>query len=201
MMKKSISMLVLVGILFPTILCSQIMLNEQKSQPQKMSRSQARITLLKSIALPGWGEHSLGYNTRGYAFQGAEMLSWAAFAAFTFFGNAQEKTMRAFAAEHAGIDPTNKDKNYFADIGSYEDIYKYNAAMYRNRSVSLVYADREKYYWSWDSKDNRQEFDDLRYRSGIYLRNASLAATALLINRIVSVIDIMSLTSGRIEDS
>lgn len=187
-------------ILIPALLFSQSK-TTQPSDSFQLSRNQARLTLVKSIVLPGWGEHSLGYHTRGFALQGSELLCWAAYAAFTFIGEARKKDMKAFAAEHAGVEPGDKNKEYFADISKYDNIYQYNEAMYRNRSISLVYSNADKYYWDWDNEDNRKDFDNIRFDSGVYLRNATLATTALIINRLVSVIDIMSLTGGKIKES
>jgi len=200
-MNKNLLFLILIGIMIPSLLFSQIEKSDTLQESFTLKRSEARVVFLKSIVLPGWGEHSLGYNRRGYTFQGAELMCWAAYAAFTYIGRAKKKDMKAFAAEHASINPSNKNKDYFADISSYDNIHQYNEAMYRNRSVNLVYSNLDKYYWDWDSENSRKDFDDLRYNSGIYLRNATLATTALVINRLISVIDIMSLTSGKIEDS
>lgn len=199
-MSRKIGVVILMlGVLVPAILFSQNTTTRPLQEEFQLTRNEARLTLLKSLVLPGWGEHSLGYNKRGYIFQGAELLCWTTYAAFIFLGKSKTKDMKAFAAEYAGVDPAGKDKDYFADIGKYDDIYQYNDARYRNRDLTLVYSDLDKYYWNWESEEKRKEFDDLRFNSGIHMRNATLATTALIINRVVSVLDIMSITSGHIE--
>jgi len=164
-----------------------------------LSLGEARITLLKSIVLPGWGEHSLGHKTRGYLFNGTELGIWVSWAAFQLQGAALYNDMQAYAAEHAGVDISGKDEVYFTDIGNYNTIYEYNDQKLRYRQSMAVYPTTEDYVWAWDTENSREEFDDIRIRQARVLRNAGFALTGLVINRLVSIFDVMLLTRGRVE--
>ncbi len=166
-----------------------------------LSVGEARLTLLKSLALPGWGEHSLGYQTRAYGFNGAELLGWITYAVLQIYAQGLEKDMVTYAVKHAGIDPSGKDDAYLTDIGNYQDIYAYNDQKLRYRQTNLVYPDTEAHYWSWDSEKSRKHFDDKRYYTALMYRNASFALTALVVNRIISMIDVIALTKDRVVQS
>lgn len=171
----------------------------QKKEDKVYSVGETRLILMKSIILPGWGEHSLGHHKRGYAFNTSEMAGWLAFAAFTIYSTQTKDDMKAFAADHAGVNPSGKSNQYFTDIGNYMSIYDYNEQKRRYRQVNYIYDDEDK-YWAWDSKANKNKFDKMRLNSRIAKRNASLVVTALVLNRLLSVIDIASLTKGKIEN-
>ncbi|MCK4447141.1 MAG: hypothetical protein KAW56_08665, partial [Candidatus Marinimicrobia bacterium] len=81
----------------------------------KLSIFQARILLLKSIVLPGWGEHSLNCHKRGYGFNSSELIFWITYVAFQFHAGSMNDNMRAYAAQHAEVNPANKDDYYFKD--------------------------------------------------------------------------------------
>jgi hypothetical protein len=160
---------------------------------------ETRIVLLKSLILPGWGEHSLGYHKRGLAFNTAELVGWLGYAAFTLYSGQTRDDMKAFASDHAGINPAGKDNQYFTDIGNYMNIHDYNEQKRRYRQIEYIY-DEERMFWAWDSKENKQEFDDMRLNSRLAKRNASLVVSALVLNRLISVIDIATITKGKVEN-
>ena len=160
--------------------------------------SKARITLLKSLIVPGWGEHSLGFNKRGYIFNSSDIFLWITYAALRMQANALDKNMLAYATLHAGISPGVKDAVFYTDIGNYNTIYEYNEQKLRYRQVSAVYDESGEYFWAWDSESSRKEFDEIRLKGGVMKRNASFIVGALVVNRIISVFDIIVLTRGKI---
>jgi hypothetical protein len=165
----------------------------------KIPVSQARTLLLKSLILPGWGEHSLQYQKRGYVLNSTELSLWLGYAVLTFYGRSVEKDMKAYAATHAGIDPKGKDEYYFTDIGNYLNLYDYNDQKLRYRQFANLYPETGEYFWAWDSEDSREKFDQKRIDSRQAFQAASFVLGGLIINRIVSMIDIIALTKDRLE--
>lgn len=161
--------------------------------------NETRMFVVKSLVLPGWGEHSLGNHKRGYIFNSTELLGWISYAAFTLYSNQTKDDMKAFAADHADVDVSGKNSQYWTDIGNYMNIYDYNDQKARYRQVDYLYDVDEK-YWAWDSESNKNKFDDMRLNSRIAKRNASMVASALILNRLLSVIDIAFLTKNRVEN-
>jgi len=192
---------VIVGIVFLTNLTFpqiKTVADSSAALPQ-LSVQQARKTFLKSLVLPGWGEHGLGNHRRGYGFNSAEILGWIAYAAFQIQGRTLKENMKTYAAEHAGVYPNGKDDYYFTDIGNYMNIFEYNEQKLRYRQYAALYPENAKYYWAWDTENSRKKFDRIRVSSSTAFRNSSFAVGALVANRIVSVIDIMILTKNRVE--
>lgn len=165
----------------------------------KLSLKEARAILFKSLILPGWGEHSIDHHTRAYVMNGTELGLWVSYALFHLSGRSLERDMKAYAAVHAGINPAGKDLFYFTDMGNYMNLYEYNDQKLRNRQSIYLYPDDEEYFWAWDSDDARREFDEQRIRSQELLQMATFALGGLVLNRIVSVIDIIILTKDRVD--
>lgn len=165
----------------------------------KLTQAQARRLLLQSVIIPGWGERSLNYVRRSYGFNASEIALWVTYLAFEYYGNAVASDMKAYAASHAGVNPSGKDEYYFTDIGNYTNIYEYNEQKLRDRSVDLLYPLTGDYYWAWDSESSRKSFDKLRIRSATAIRNATFAVGGLVANRIISMLDIMILTRNRLD--
>ena len=168
------------------------------SLPQ-LTQSQARLLLLKSAVLPGWGERSLNYVERSHYFNASEIALWVTYFAFYWYGNAVTADMEAYAATHAGVNPDGKDQYYFTDIGNYENIYAYNEQKLRYRAINLLYPVTPEYYWAWDSESSRRHFDKLRVKSATALRNATFAIGGLVANRLFSMLDVIVLTRNRLE--
>ncbi len=175
------------------------LLQAQQKEDKVYTIKETRLTVMKSLLLPGWGEHSLGYNNRGYLFNSTELASWLAFAAFKLYENQTRDDMKAFAADHAGINPSGKDNQYFTDIGNYMDIHEYNDQKRRYRQIDRIYTEDEK-YWAWDAEKNKDKFDEMRINSRLAERNASLVISALVLNRLISVIDIATITKNKVEN-
>jgi hypothetical protein len=169
------------------------------SADERISISQARGLLLKSLILPGWGEHSLQYRKRGYALNSTELSFWVGYIALSYYGRSVEKDMKAFAATHAGINPKGKDEYFFTDIGNYMDLYDYNEQKLRYRQFASLYPENDEYFWAWDSESSQKKFDKKRIESSSAYHAASFALAGLIINRVVSMIDIIALTRGKLE--
>ncbi len=175
------------------------MIFAQNVEPKKFSVAETRLILMKSVILPGWGEHSIDHHKRGYIFNSTELLGWLSFAAFTIYNTQTHDDMKAFASDHAGINPSEKDNQYYTDIGNYIDIYAYNDQKRRYRQIDKIY-DTENMFWAWDSDKNKTKFDKMRFNSRLAKRNASLVISSLILNRLLSVIDIATLTKGKVDN-
>jgi len=195
MLKKFLSQALAIFVFFSFVQISA----QSDSSDFMISTGQARTLLLKSVILPGWGEHSLGYKTRGYVMNSSELGLWVGYAALIFMGQSAEKDMMAYAATHAGIDPSGKDNFYFTDIGNYSNIHEYNDQKLRYRQFTSLYPETAEYSWAWDSDYAREKFDKLRYKSQQTLHIATFALGGLILNRIVSMIDVIALTKDRLE--
>lgn len=164
---------------------------------ETITQSRARSLILRSLVLPGWGEHSLSYPSRGYILNSTELSLWVSYFSLNFFAASVERDMKALAAVHAGINLKGKDLVYFTDIGNYQTLAEYNDQKLRYRQNNRIYP--ESWAWAWDSEASRRQFDDRRVYSQQLYRAASFMIAGLVVNRIVSIIDIVILTKDRLE--
>ncbi len=163
---------------------------------------------MKSLLLPGWGEISMGQQSRGQKLLGADVMLWLTVFHGKNLHSQYESDYRAFATEHAGVDWTHADYLYAVDISYHDDLQTFNAKKARSRSLEIelaangdlireyghaMYPENGDFDWQWDSSTNRKEYNDLRIASGNWNKYANFAIAGLIVNRVVSVIDVIYL--------
>ena len=162
----------------------------------------------KSLLFPGWGELSLNQNSRGQKLILADIILWITIFNGKNLSKNYESDYRAFASEHAGVNWSHTDYLYAVDIGYYEDLNDYNSAKARQRSLELetdlngglireyghaIYPENGDFDWHWDSDSNRKSYKDMRISSANWDKYANFAIAGLLVNRVISIIDVMYL--------
>ena len=162
----------------------------------------------KSLLFPGWGELSLNQNSRGQKLMAADIILWLTVFNGKNLSKNYESDYRAFASEHAGVDWNHTDYLFAVDIGYYESLNDYNSAKARQRSLELetdlngglireyghaIYPENGDFDWQWDSDSNRKSYKDIRISSANWDKYANFAIAGLLVNRVISVIDVMYL--------
>ena len=157
--------------------------------------------VVKSLILPGWGEYSLGNQIRGRIFVLSETMLLLAILGSYSVSKRQDTEFKAYAAEHAGISPVGKDRQFWVDIGNYDTIEDYNAEHLRNREMDALYPEDLKWSWVWDSSENRKAFEKKRIQSDQLKLAASFGVGALVLNHVVSAIDALYLTRVKEDQS
>ncbi len=162
----------------------------------------------KSLLFPGWGELSLNQNSRGQKIMAADIILWITVFNGKNLSKNYESDYRAFASEHAGVNWSHTDYLFAVDIGYYENLNDYNSAKARQRSLELetdlngglireyghaIYPENGDFDWQWDSDSNRKSYKDIRISSANWDKYANFAIAGLLVNRVISVIDVMYL--------
>ena len=79
------------------------------------------------------------------------------------------------------------------DIGNYDSITDYNDEHLRNREMDDLYPDDKKWSWDWDTDANRKAFEKKRISSDQLKLAATFGIGALMVNHIVSAIDVLYL--------
>ena len=75
-------------------------------------------------------------------------------------------------------------------MSQYDNMSEYNETMERQRRFDDTYPDIQKYRWDWDNTKNRNNFNDLRVKSSNSKKINNFTVAALIVNRIVSFIDV-----------
>lgn len=162
----------------------------------------------KSLLFPGWGELSLNESSRGQKLIAADIILWLTVFNGKNLSKNYESDYRAFASEHAGVNWNHTDYLFAVDIGYYDDLNAYNSAKARQRSLELetdlngglireyghtMYPENGDFDWQWDNDSNRKSYKDMRISSANWDKYANFAIAGLLVNRVISVIDVMYL--------
>ena len=167
---------------------------------------------IKSLILPGWGELSIDKQSRGKYFLYAESLLIISAYSFNKLSNSYESDYIAYAMDHANANLSNKDYMFALDVGSNDNISDFNNIKKRQRSLLMtldlngdiirefgheVYPEGVGYDWNWDSESNRSTFNSMRINSINYEKYAGFALAGMLLNRIISLIEVMFLENQK----
>ena len=150
--------------------------------------------VVKSLVLPGWGEYSLDNQIRGRIFVLSETVLLLAILGSYSVAQRQETEYKAYAAEHAGIDPIGKDRQFWVDIGNYSSLFAFNEEHLRWRDFNALYEDNDTWAWAWDSSNNRERFENTRISSDSWRLRGSFLIGGVVLNHIVSAIDALYLS-------
>ena len=162
--------------------------------PDTRKKSPA-LAILYSMVLPGMGELYANSYESGKYFTIADGALWSVFAGFTIYGKQQENNYKSFAQSKGGVNLNGKDADYFASIGAYESLDDYNSEMEQNRDFDRTY-NPATYYWKWASDDQRKEYRTIWNSSESAFTNVRFVVGALILNRVISVINAVRLVSA-----
>jgi hypothetical protein len=144
---------------------------------------------LFSFLLPGAGQWYAGERNRAGIFLAGEGLAWAAFGYFETVGAAKRNDYEAYALANAGIDPTDKDDDFYRLLSFYESRDEYNQAGRIIAPNRPYYPDVEFWDWQWSSTADLNEYRQLRNQSSEALNRSKFAIGAMVFNRLVSALD------------
>ena len=165
-------------------------------------------TRTKSLLFPGWGEFSLHHKSHGQKLLAADIILWLTVLNGKNLSKNYESDYRAFASEHAGLDWDHTDYLFAVDIGYYDALSDYNSEKAQQRSLEIetapngdlirenghsIYPVNGNFDWQWDTTTNRQTYKDMRVSSANWDKYANFAIAGLIVNRVISVIDVIYL--------
>ena len=148
----------------------------------------------KSLIMPGWGEKSLNNNDKG----DAHLLSEFVLMTCTFFSDKQYSTYRndyrIYSTDHAGVNWYGKSDLYAAHVGNYDSKEEFNNQQLLNFGPTAFTYDGQGYNWDWQGDDIiRNRYDTWRNKSELYNEGKELFIAGMLLNRIISIINVLSL--------
>jgi hypothetical protein len=149
--------------------------------------------VVKSFLLPGLGEYALDEPGRGKTFIISETALWTSFAGALIISNNYTGRFQAFAAENAGVVPESKNQQFWIDVGNYNSRENYNEEHLRFRENNALYPNNAKWAWIWSSEKKRKQYRDYRIASDQWLLTAKFVAGGIVLNHIVSAIDVLYL--------
>ncbi|HEC78278.1 MAG TPA: hypothetical protein ENI34_03940 [candidate division WOR-3 bacterium] len=167
---------------------------------------QAMSPIFASALVPGLGEIIQGEKTKGRTFLIAEGSIWLTYLGFNYFGHKMDHSARVFAIDHSGANPTRKDDEYFDALEDYMSSEDYNLEIERDASYfypndpqrQQEYIQENGYFgndaWEWDTLSNKNTYWERRKSARENLRRASFMPGFAIINRVISIIDVVIFT-------
>lgn len=118
---------------------------EKKPRPPRpegmaLGPERARI-LLRSLAMPGWGQASLGRRTSARVFAAADLGIWATFASFRIQEQMRRESYRHTALLGAGIELKGRDEEFRRIVGSFASSDEYNLYVVARDAANLYLRD------------------------------------------------------------
>jgi hypothetical protein len=179
----------------------------------KNSSKSISSAILFSAILPGTGEYYLGDRNRMRLFIASDAFFWAAVWISWTSGEKYLKNARGYAARYAGSEYKGLDPDFLDLMGRYrsrsgvagnnsspDNEDDYNQYLLRqNKAIDWEYPDNSSYQWDWGSSDNPQNSQRIDHYNDIITNYRTskvmfqVAVGALLLNRVLSVIDVIQL--------
>jgi hypothetical protein len=179
--------------LSPPLLAEQLMprspANTYAAVPEVTTSQKTPFNaFFRSMIIPGWGQRYTGKGTTvGTITFVTDIALWGTVVGLGAYGNWKKDAYQTYAAAHAGIDNSDKDHQYYVDIGNYQDVNEFNEQQRRDRQFNQLYLASSD-WWEWDSMSNRLRYRDLRIRSDTALNSRYYVAGAIFLNHLLSAI-------------
>lgn len=159
----------------------------------------SNASLIKSIAIPGWGQLNENDSKSAKQFFIQESVLWISLLGTIWTSEYYEQTYLAFAKENAGIDLTNYDLQMAVDVGNYSNLIEFNENKQRRRQFDLVLDQNNlNNHWQWNSDLNRKKFENMRINSGLSKKVSSFVIAGLIGHRIISTIHVKYIQNKKI---
>ncbi|RLC48277.1 MAG: hypothetical protein DRH57_02485 [Candidatus Cloacimonadota bacterium] len=185
----------IVVIILALVLIFSLCYAEQKKSIKK--------AILLSALLPGLGEYYAKNTSNAIIMGSAETLIWLSYYKIGKEIDLAEKDYIKFAHYYADISANDFSEEYLQDIQDFYSSDKYNSEL-KNYARYLYdgnitgddynnYVKKNGYYnqysWEWDTVDHWNSYQDLRQRKKELEILSKFTIGAVIINRVVSIID------------
>jgi hypothetical protein len=163
-------------------------------QPE-LKKKKVGLAILYSMLLPGMGELYAGDYSSGKYFTITDALLWGSYIGFNSYGNMRKSDYKSYAATYAGVNNSGKVDSYYTIIGNYLNIQQYNNEKALERNFNEMY-NVDQYYWNWQNADQRSAYKDMWTSSESAYNDLKFVAGALILNRVISMINAVRLVSA-----
>jgi len=159
----------------------------------------ARGEIMRSLVLPGWGEHKMQKDKRAKIFMATDLAVIATYFLGKSFNRWYIDRYTGYGTLYAGADMSGKNYGFIVNMSNYDSMDDYNHDMRIHHNANYlddIYED-PSYNWQWDSANNRINFNNMRESSLIAEKFAEFAVAGLIINRVASAIDVLYLKNSK----
>ena len=154
----------------------------------------ANGNLVRSIILPGWGELKMEETKRSRILMVSDLSIFVTYLLGKSFNVSYIDHYKAYGTLYANADMQGKDYSFIVNMSNYNSMSEYNQDMSNRKNYDDIYED-STYNWEWDNTNKRLKFNNMRESSIISDKFAEFAVAGLIINRVISAIDVLYLTN------
>ncbi|HEX3019406.1 MAG TPA: hypothetical protein VHP36_03850 [Chitinispirillaceae bacterium] len=170
---------------------------EQPEQSVKSIKS-AKLAMLASAVVPGIGQQYIGKKRSALVFLGCDIISLFGAVFLEKYSRQLEDDAHGYAALHAGVDVRGKDERFWTAVGRFNNMKEYYQNLKLDRQDELLYTN-ESMSWNWENGELQSEqyqktYNDFRDDSRKIHIASSVFIGAMIINRIISIVDIRAST-------
>jgi hypothetical protein len=150
-----------------------------------------KMALLRSFVVPGWGHHYVDSDdwTRGKIHLASDILLIAGYFGLDARANRLEGNLNTLALSKAGINLSNKGRDFELAIADFDNLEEYNDFQLRTRRWQNLIEDTPENNWNWESDQARFEFQDTRDRISSSENQLPTLLSLMVANRILSGIN------------
>ena len=170
-----------------------ISFQDDADAPERKSPSKA---FFSSLILPGTGEAYVGEKTQSKVFLGIEVVAWGLVIANMINVNMRQNDYKNYAVQHAFVERSGKNDQFWIDIGKFDTIFEYNEERIRERDIDALYPEDKFWFWSWDNTENRFFYDSKRIETREIEQNRLYFFAAIALNHLVSAINALRLANS-----
>lgn len=161
------------------------------SELSQQSPRFSNLILLSTLILPGAGHQITGFTTSALGYITFDLLSLFGAIYFNNYKNGMISTYKSYASNYAGISSQINDDYFWEIIGSFDNYNDFHETINLVREKDNRFKDG-KYFWTWDDSLYRSEYVTMQKKSKKLQTVSSVFIGAMILNRIVSFIDLRS---------
>ncbi len=159
------------------------------------SKKSVGLGIIYSLLLPGMGELYAGSYNVGKYFTIAEGVLWGTYIGMNTYAGWKKDNYQTFASQHAGVNNTGKDADYYATISDYSDVESYNNEKALDRDFEAMY-NKDQYFWKWQSAQERKTYRAMWTTSEQTYNDLRFIVGAMILNRVASAINAVRLIAS-----
>lgn len=166
--------------------------------------------VLQSLLLPGLGQIQSGHS-HGYYMLAAEVSILASLFYFDKESDLKFKEAYEYALKYANVNPGSYSDEYFSHLSRYNSsgyeaggynslvldkamqLYPNQPDLQQQYLAANVYSDEMA--WKWENASNRRAYGNIRGDMNSYKDYAKIMTGVLILNHLVSVVDVLRLDS------
>lgn len=171
-------------------------ITNNKSTVRRSSKSPG-LAFIYSLFVPGMGQLYANRFDVGKYYMISEAVLWLGYASFTVYGDWLIKDAYNYAALHAGVNNSNKDKtdNFYVNIANYDNVDQYNNDMLEKGQYSNVYYPGSGFDFHWNSVAEREIYRSDKLAADRIHNDRLFIVGAVLVNHLISAISAIVVTN------